>query len=331
MRNDIFLSWLPLMAAMMMLSGCSDASSDLGKERDDRDYRAAMTDYHAGRMDAALDGFTKAARNNPANASVRFQLACLLQDYKKDYLGAYCAFREYLLQHPESDKASIASARLSDCEKSIATALATKYGIDGADKANTIEVLRKDLKESERRLAAAEKELQSLRERHVTLSEERDRMVAAIKSTDEVDPKETAPRTDFSVKEAQKLLEEDEPKEEIDRNIMSKDIASLKADEKEEMQGSSLILPKQAADAKAKRDKLKADQERAKQDAAERERNRHPPEYIVQEGDTLYRLAERFYGKISAWKAIRDANKALISNDGRLKTGIRIVLPYGVK
>ena len=54
---------------------------------------------------------------------------------------------------------------------------------------------------------------------------------------------------------------------------------------------------------------------------------KRPQTYVVQEGDTLYRIAVRFYGRLSAWKAIRDANKATISNDGRVRAGDTITLP----
>jgi len=47
----------------------------------------------------------------------------------------------------------------------------------------------------------------------------------------------------------------------------------------------------------------------------------------VQDGDTLYKIAMRFYGTSSAWKKIRDANKAVISTDGRVNTGLEIKLP----
>ena len=52
-----------------------------------------------------------------------------------------------------------------------------------------------------------------------------------------------------------------------------------------------------------------------------------PETYVVQEGDTLYRIAVRFYGKMSAWTEIRDANKAIISTDGRIRVGQKLVLP----
>ena len=52
-----------------------------------------------------------------------------------------------------------------------------------------------------------------------------------------------------------------------------------------------------------------------------------PDTYVVQEGDTLYKIATRFYGKSSAWKSIREANKESISTDGRVRAGMKIRLP----
>ena len=47
----------------------------------------------------------------------------------------------------------------------------------------------------------------------------------------------------------------------------------------------------------------------------------------MQEGDTLYKIALRFYGKTSAWKQIREANKESITTDGRVRTGQTLKLP----
>ena len=52
-----------------------------------------------------------------------------------------------------------------------------------------------------------------------------------------------------------------------------------------------------------------------------------PNTYTVVAGDTIYSIAKRFYGKVSAWKAIRDANKSVISADNRVHPGDTITLP----
>ena len=86
----------------------------------------------------------------------------------------------------------------------------------------------------------------------------------------------------------------------------------------------------QPKDAKKQRDAAKEEAERwaaARAAALKAMRDKIPDEYVVEEGDTLYKIAMKFYGKASAWKLIRDANRAIISTDGRVKTGQKLKLP----
>ncbi len=50
-------------------------------------------------------------------------------------------------------------------------------------------------------------------------------------------------------------------------------------------------------------------------------------EYVIQPGDTLWRIAEREYGKGTQWKRIYDFNKDVISNPDRPKKGTKIRIP----
>jgi nucleoid-associated protein YgaU len=49
--------------------------------------------------------------------------------------------------------------------------------------------------------------------------------------------------------------------------------------------------------------------------------------YTVQKGDTLYRIAEKFYGDGSRWKDIHQANRALIPEARLLRPGMELVIP----
>ena len=117
-------------AALMCVSACdSHTPGEFRAERASALYKAAMEDYTSGRLDAAVKGFEKVLRADPGNASARFQLACLLQDRKQDYLGAVCSYREYLLFASDSDKAKLAKERLAICEKLLA--LEDSMGMNG--------------------------------------------------------------------------------------------------------------------------------------------------------------------------------------------------------
>ena len=292
--------------ALSLLTACDYVSQrqDLMNEREDSTYRSALADYHAGRLDAAARGFAKAIRKNPANSAARFQYACLMQDSKKDYLEAYFSYREYLLQHPESDKAKIARDRLALCEREMAKELAEKHRLVGDDaSAKEIAALKKNLKEAEDRASSAEKQLSEEREKYRALSSEHDRLLVAVKNTG--GDESSKPRSDVSVRD---LLDEED----------------------EETGGGTSLLPKQTAEDRARRDaagKAKEDAERAAAEKALAEKARRPPVYTVREGDTLYKIAARFYGNVSAWRLIREANKVTIPPDGRVKAGQTIKLP----
>lgn len=52
-----------------------------------------------------------------------------------------------------------------------------------------------------------------------------------------------------------------------------------------------------------------------------------PKTYKVQRGDSLYSIAQRFYGDGSKWTVIRDANKDRISRTDALKIGAELLIP----
>ena len=49
--------------------------------------------------------------------------------------------------------------------------------------------------------------------------------------------------------------------------------------------------------------------------------------YTVAEGDTLGKLAKRFYGSHTEWQRIYNANKRTVKNPDRLEVGTRLTIP----
>jgi nucleoid-associated protein YgaU len=47
----------------------------------------------------------------------------------------------------------------------------------------------------------------------------------------------------------------------------------------------------------------------------------------VQKGDTLYRLAEKYYGSGRQWQVLADANKDRVGPNGMLREGTRLRVP----
>ena len=311
---------------------------DLKEDRADRHYQAAMSDYGAGRIDAALEGFEKAIKANPGNASARFQLACLLQDRRQDYLGAICNYREYIRMEPSSEKVRMARDRAVLCEKQLAMEMAKKHNLaDVAAAAKAEEAAKKSLADYTRRLAESEKKAAALASDNEMLKSENVRLRRMLASLGE----DSSP-LGTRVADVKGLLEDDDDDDVGDRLRVTPEAKALFAIEEEEdaqeiaagaraasaAEGSSLLRrdgdsqysgPTFAEMAKARSGQQK--------DASEPPHETRPEFYVVQEGDTLYRIALRFYGRRDAWKRIQEANRAVISSDARIKVGQKIRLP----
>ncbi len=107
--------------------------------------------------------------------------------------------------------------------------------------------------------------------------------------------------------------------EDVRTALKEKDLLEEESDD-EKSTGSSLIPVRKPEDLVKREAPPPAEKKDEK--AASRSKT-----YVVEDGDTLFGVAKRFYGSVQAWKAIRDANKAVISSDNRLKAGDTIVLP----
>ncbi len=49
--------------------------------------------------------------------------------------------------------------------------------------------------------------------------------------------------------------------------------------------------------------------------------------YVVVKGDTLSKIAQKFYGKASAWPRIHEANKDVIKDPDRIYPGQKLRIP----
>ena len=319
-------SRLIALLALSCLAACdSRTASEFKQERASRQYQAAMDDYTAGRLDAAIKGFEKVLRADPANTSARFQLACLLQDRRHDNLGAFCNYHEYLQQAPDSDKAKMAKERLAICERALAEELAKKMNLIGDSAiAEEIEHSRKelaDMKKSRDGLAAKLKESEEGASKLKGENERLRKLLASLGGESGGTPE----KVDI-VSSVKDLLDDEEPAAPTVAALDEAKSLNALAEADDDVGTASSLLPTQASDAKEKK---KAAEDAAKKAKAEREAKKDaiPDTYVVQEGDTLYKIALRFYGRTSAWKMIREANKETITTDGRVRTGQTLKLP----
>ena len=299
------------LALAATMTGCGwFESKELKEDRNERLYKAAMADYSAGRIDAAVTGFEKTLRANPSNTSARFQLASLLQDHRRDYLAALCQYREYLLQSPESDKSALARERSLICERQYAAYLLNQLKDGEGPVAKEIARLRANAEADAGEIARLKVELEQVTTERDAARRETELARNLVRSLGD---EESTDGPKFDMASARALLDEEDD-EGIDRIKFSADVKNLLAEEESETTATPFeVAPKPQPAAQADQ---KADQQPER-----------PETYVVQEGDTLYKIALRFYGKRSAWTRTRDANKALISTDGRVNAGVTIKLP----
>ena len=50
-------------------------------------------------------------------------------------------------------------------------------------------------------------------------------------------------------------------------------------------------------------------------------------EYVVQLGDTLSRLSERYYNSMNKWEKIYEANRETLKNPNYIYVGMKLVIP----
>ncbi len=297
-------------AAVVALAGCDvDRRQATVSDRDNAAFRSAMADYQAGRLDAAAEGFEKVIANSPMNATARFQLASLQHDHQHKYLEAIANYRIYAEIAPKSDKSAIAIERAKLCEEQFKTKM--ERDIRNSENAGMVA----DLQRQQARIVELEREKARLEAEVAT----RDRNIAALQLEAErvrrlvgsIGEGESTERP-VDVADVKKLLDEEEDEE--DRIRFSKDVALLLSEEPEES-----MTPPIQIEAKEKEKKEKEPKPEPLEPL--------PETYTVQEGDTLYKIAKDFYGTVSAWKQIREANKDKISTDGRIRAGQVIKLP----
>jgi len=323
--------------AALLMTGCRRSAPSAAEQADraSRHYTAAMAELQAGRMDAAIKGFEEVIRAEPGNGNAHFQLAALLEDVKKDYLGAIVHYRLYLTIRPQSDKANIAADRLKGCETRYATQLMEKAGLESQISAD-LEKLRKEHGQCGHKMAKLSEQLDGAGRKIAALEKElefKKKMLANAEALRDDPTAASAPRKPLRPTDAE-LLDDDS---EGDRRISTTDIKKLRAmlDEEEKNTPSRPPIDVAAAGgdepgtAPAVTTATNAPGGAANPFARKEKKPKRliPETYTVEEGDTLMRISARFYGTNHKWREIREANKAIISSDGRVKTGQVIKLP----
>jgi len=337
-----------MLPALALVAGCgreAPLSEVEARERTTRLYTNAMDDYQAGRLDAAIRGFERVVLDEPKSYSAHFQLATLLQDVKQDYIGAIGHYRAYLALRPASDKATVATDRVALCRTLLEAEIVKKISNDPDSAKSRQEhlaaerdALAKKAKDFEAALAKSEARVATLMKENASQHDLLKKLSSEEAGASPATAKEAlAQLKEMEAEDARKrlkpsdaeLLDDGEDAKPVDDRIRnSADLKKLKRQlAEDERRDAANKFAKSMPGARTNQTDSTFGNifgGGKKKDAKGPER---PSTYTVKEGDTLYALSTRFYGSSRKWREIRDANRAVIAPDGRLRAGQEIKLP----
>lgn len=345
----------------------SDVSTAEAEERGSSLYRKARAAEQSGDIPEAVRLYNRVLIDEPKSFSAHFQLATLLQDHDENYVAAIYHYQQYLYLRPESEKTTLAQERIRICEQLLAPQILRKVGdsVQGISQAHllkendrlnrlitTLEGEKSKLLESS---SKAEKEAAVLRGDNERLREILNKMrvsetvaepsesvlkrvESAVRSKTEEAP--TAKRLDAKALRALREEAASAGSAEADRkplmdvpsteSVLMKVKNRLAGDTEPEPAKKEAPQPSAEKPAKADSAPLSALSLFGKDKEEKREKPGKGGEqrtYVVQPGDSLFRVSEKFYGDSTHWKKIRDANRTRIDPDGRIRAGQIIVVP----
>jgi nucleoid-associated protein YgaU len=349
-----------------VVSGCgkSDLASAEEAERDSALYRKACEAEQAGDLKGAIRFYNRVLVEEPKSFSAHFQLATLLQDQAEDYIGAIYHYNQYLYLRPESEKSNLAKERIRIAEQLLAPQILRKVGnsVQGISQAHLLQ----ENDRLNRVITKLEGEKSVLTEQKGLAEQERDTLRAESERLRAILAKMRVSETVSPPRESLlKRVEDDAKAADEARAVAKPDAKAVKALREEavslssggrevarkplvevpstedvmkkvqtklagEPPASDTIRPAAPAEKKKKEENpvvsalsvLGRDDKKAKPATSG-----EPRTYVVQPGDTLFRVAEKFYGESSQWRKIRDANRTRIDPDGRIRAGQSIVVP----
>ena len=211
----------------------------------------------------------------------------------------------------------IARERMAACEKDLLAQLAHKHNLgDNAATLKELELARADLAEVAKNLEAKAAKLLEAEKRIATLERENKSLSSIVQRMGADD--EDEPERPREVKRVEKAQEKEQAKE----LAVNKEALALFEEEEREAAKASTVLPPEGA----KKKEAKTD---GKKIAAspEIDKPQRPAYYVVQQGDTLRKIAVKFYGDVKAWERIREANKVRVPLSGSIRVGDTLKLP----
>ncbi len=300
--------------------GCNKDNSAANEEKQQRSQplmEEAMRAEQEGATDTAITLYRRALRSDGTNAMAHFNLALLLHDRKKDYVGALYHYQEYLDLQPNSEKAQTVTEQITIVQSLLAETLAQDIVSRRRRELEAeYSTLRNELTETEVELAKVRKELAQKDDTIAELERKLSRLESLIEAM-KADEEERRVQYNADVERARQLATTvgTPADDEADTSIAAiRDLATTMIEEDDGGQKARNEAARAAAEGKTDEELIAATPTAGKK-------------YVVRPGDTLSRLAREAYGDAAQWPKIRDANRSTTNPNWRLRAGETILIP----
>lgn len=312
--------------AVLAVSGCkpSVAVAD-ARDRATPGFARAISLEQVGKFDEAIKQYEQELLDHPRLFSAHLLLALLLHDHRQDYVAAVYHYQQYLKLRPGGEKDQMIEGRVRLAEQLLAAQLLRRVG-DIADTAQA-------------RMSA---EITSLNTRVTTLEGEKGALVDEKgKVSQELQAAQAEVQRLRRLVDNLRLSDADSMPERAKSSVLSRLLS--RGDPVSEAEPEKLPPLSSDAIAAAREEAARlaagggtgaearptAGGQAAISAAASGTGQRAPAlkTYVVQPGDTLFGIAERYYGDGTQWTKVREANKSRIHADGQVRAGQVLLIP----
>jgi len=302
----------------------------------------------------------------PRSFSAHFQLAAMLQDVEQNYIDAIYHYNQYLAFRPSSEKGTLAQERIRIAEQLLAPQILRRVGdsVQGLTQAHLLKEtdrLNQSITKLEGEKSVLLEENETLKKKLASETADAERMRALLRKIRGTDaesadvaplarrevPESSVTRSDMrTLKDQAKTTSTDTATRRADVRAMRDEAAVISGAKPQKVQEATTAdetlkkvqarvaaeqaATKRTADIPAILAPLPSTQSATTAAHATKTAAPATPEkrtYVVQPGDTLFRVSEKFYGDATHWKRLRDANRTTIDPDGRIRAGQVIVVP----
>jgi tetratricopeptide (TPR) repeat protein len=283
-------------AALLLAAGCERPDNQaLSSEADEPNYRQGQQLVKQGRSQEALSAYLKViAKRGESAPESHLEAGLLYLDQVKDPLAAIYHFRKYLELQPNSRQAVYVKGRIDVAKREFARTLPAQPLENQAERLEMFDQLERLQRENEQMKA----ELAAVRGGPLVPS-------TRSRSTVNEAAAETYPRV-----EPQRTVAIEAASEVADSPIsLAPEVQNQQPYPTPPVATSPIQQPVRAPPTKPA----------ASASAVRR--------HLVVKGDTLFSLAQKYYGNRSRWRDIYAANRDLLPNENSLGLGMEIRIP----